>query len=234
MLTIIRARILSFVSRLSFLPASLNQAALRLQTWLQLGHAGAGRLLWAFIFLCVVIELTLLLLPGLRMPIYGLGAFWADLLKGGRPVYAAQPATMFVTYSVLHGGFEHLMGNMVMLYILGRQLRAVMGQGAMVLCFGAGVLGGAAGFALLNTSHLPMVGASGAVFGLAGALLAGEWWAFRRVGRVAWHVMRMMLLLLVLNVLLFVWFDGQLAWEAHLGGAIAGGLAGWAVMAWRP
>lgn len=202
---------------------------MRLRTWLQLGHAGAGVFIWGMIWLCCAIELALWAAdlglwagPQLRGLAYQYGGFWPGLLDDWRPNYPVQPWLMFVTYSLLHGGFEHIFGNMIMLYILGRQLRAVMGQGGVMLCYVTAVLGGALGFAVLNHSPFPMVGASGAIFGLAGALLADDWNERRQSGRRLWPVLRMVLLLAVMNLVLWVWLDGRLAWEAHFGGFLAG------------
>ena len=67
-----------------------------------------------------------------------------------------------------------------------------------------------------------MVGASGALFGLAGALLA---WSYvdRFVAREAlWPIARMAGLLIAINIAMYWGLDGQLAWQTHLGGFVAG------------
>lgn len=75
----------------------------------------------------------------------------------------------FVTPLFLHGGITHLVCNMFALYVWGRQLEALLGRGKYLLVyFGAGILGCAASFSL---SSAWSVGASGAIFGLFGALL---------------------------------------------------------------
>lgn len=211
--------------------SSITRVFDRFLAWLQLGHAGAGSFVWAIILVCVSVEVTLFATdfvlwdgPNLRSLAYQYGGFWAGLLGDWRPNYSAQPWLMFITYSFLHGGFEHLIGNMIMVYILGRQLRVVSGQGGVIVCYVVATLGGALGFVFLHHSPLPMVGASGAVFGLAGGLLADDWMAHRRAGVWPWPVIRMLLFLTVLNAAMSVWFEGQLAWGAHVGGAIAGWL----------
>ena len=67
-----------------------------------------------------------------------------------------------------------------------------------------------------------MVGASGGLFGLAGAILAWEYVDRFVLREALWPVARAVLLLVALNVLLYYAMDRLLAWEAHLGGFIAG------------
>ena len=68
------------------------------------------------------------------------------------------------------------------------------------------------------------VGASGALFGLAGALMA---WAYvdRFTARLGlWPIARVGALLIAINVAMYWALDGQLAWQTHLGGFVAGWL----------
>lgn len=161
-------------------------------------------------------------------------AFWPGLLKGWRANFAFQPELMFLTYGFLHAGITHLLFNMITLVSLGRFLVEELGAWRFMLLYGLAQLGGGLGYALLTTQTAPMVGASGALFGLAGALV----WMRLREGLsamttaealrdIAWPV----LLLVGMNVVMYVAMDGQLAWETHLGGFLAGA----AVMAviWR-
>jgi membrane associated rhomboid family serine protease len=66
------------------------------------------------------------------------------------------------------------------------------------------------------------VGASGALFGLAGGLLAWAYVDLYTFEERLWPVARAALLLAGLNLILWWAMDGQLAWETHLGGFIAG------------
>ena len=81
------------------------------------------------------------------------------------------------------------------------------------------------GYAALWTTPQPMVGASGALFGLAGAWLAWEY-VDRFTARIAlWPVARVIGMLIALNVVLFYSMNGQLAWQTHLGGFLMGWVA---------
>lgn len=193
----------------------------------------ATALLHGIIGLCVVIEAILLGAdwglwgsPHWRSLFYGYGAFWAGLLHGWRPNYALQPVTMFLSYAFLHGGSGHLIGNMLVLAPLGRMATERLGpRGFGGLYLGA-MLGGGVGFGLLATSPAPMVGASGAIFGLAGAWVVWGWQDRRRAGLRGWQAFAPALWatlgLVAINLVTLVLLSGNLAWETHLGGTLAG------------
>jgi len=153
-------------------------------------------------------------------------AFWPGLLWGGwTPNYPLQSVAMFVTYGFLHAGFWHLLFNMLTLVSLGGPLVADLGGRRFAWLYGAGLVGGGLGYALFATRPLPMVGASGALFGLAGALVwqhfAEDWREkppLQALRGALWPVS----LLIGLNVVMFYVMQGQLAWETHLGGFLAG------------
>jgi rhomboid protease GluP len=166
---------------------------------------------------------------------YQYGAFWAGLLHGWTPNYAAQPATMFLTHAVLHSGFGHMVGNVLGILTLGALAIGRLGRGWFLAICLLAVLSGALVFGLLTRSPQPMVGASGLVFGLAGIWAwgladdrrrAGQGW-----GRALWSVFAVTAALAMFNLIGFVILQGILAWETHLGGYLAGLLA--AVLATR-
>ncbi|WP_425053172.1 rhomboid family intramembrane serine protease [Psychromarinibacter sp. S121] len=195
-----------------------------------------SRVLLVIAAVCILIELVLQAAdmklfgsPLWRSRAYQYGAFWPGLLHGWRPNYGAQPYAMFLTYAMLHGGIGHLVGNMFTLLALGETVVRRVGQRGFLLIYSVAALGGAGLFGLLATSPRPMVGASGALFGLAGALV---YWNFvtptHRAGRMR-RLAGAIGSMIVLNALLWVLLDGLLAWETHLGGFIAGWLAAMAL-----
>ena len=191
----------------------------------------ASFVLLALIALCCGVELVLIAAdyglvgtPRWRGLAYQNGAFWAGLLYNWRPNYAAQPGLMFVTYAFLHSGLGHLLGNMLTLIFLGPIAQERVGQRGLAALYAISAIGGAVAFAVLSDSPQPMVGASGALFGLAGAWQYWEWADRRHAGRRTWPVWRTVLGLVFLNAVLWLWMDGSLAWETHLGGFIAGWL----------
>lgn len=82
----------------------------------------------------------------------------------------------FVTYAFLHGGWMHLIGNMVFLFIFGNSVSDKMGQLGYLLFYLAGAIFAGVGYVLLSTPIMggyipPVVGASGAISAVTGAFL---------------------------------------------------------------
>ena len=147
------------------------------------------------------------------------GALWP---LGDNPAGAPFRPWQIVSYGFLHGGLAHLLVNMITLWSLGRAvLERVHVRGFLLVYLGAQIGGGAV-FALVAHPFPPMVGASGALFGLAGALLAWNYVDRYTYREGLWPVATAAFWLVVLNLLLWWAMDGQLAWETHLGGFLAG------------
>ncbi len=88
----------------------------------------------------------------------------AGRLHAGIPAYATVLTSMF-----LHGGLLHLGGNMLFLWIFGGNVEDKLGHALyLVFYLVCGVLAGLAQILALETSVLPMVGASGAIAGVLG------------------------------------------------------------------
>lgn len=184
------------------------------------------------ILVCIGIEVTLSLSDAgliassrLRRIIYEYGGFWPGLLGDWTPNYFAQPWAMFLTYGFLHGGLAHLVVNMITLWSLGLVVLDRVGGRGFLMLYTASTLGGGMGYALLAPGLTPMVGASGALFGLAGGILAWSYVDRFTFRERLWPVARAFLLLLLLNVVLWWAMQGHLAWETHLGGFVAGWVA---------
>ena len=160
--------------------------------------------------------------PSLRGRVFMAGAFWASLLHGDTPLFAAQPATMFLTHAFLHGSLLHMVMNMTILLALGRFTADRYGAGAILPVFFAGAVCGGAVYGLFASGAYPMVGASGAVFAFLGLWIAWDWRRHRGLGASTAPVWRRVLVLVVLNVVIYVGLRGYLAWQAHLGGFLAG------------
>lgn len=154
--------------------------------------------------------------------------FWNQLLSGGVPLWPLQREAMFLTYALLHGGLLHLAGNVVVTLALAGIVVARSSDAGFVVLFCVGAIGGGIGYALLGPAGAPMVGASGAVFGLIGAWKYWEWEDRRRFGAPMRPLWLSVVGLALLNFVIFWMLDGLLAWEAHLGGAVAGAL--WAAV----
>lgn len=168
----------------------------------------------------------------LRTTALAYGAFWPGLLRDWQPNFPLQSGAMFATYAFLHAGPVHLAMNMLTLLSLGRAVIRRTGGRAFVLIYAVSVLGGGVGYGFLAPGYQPMVGASGALFGLAGALVVWEYDDRRRLRMDSRPILQALLLLVGVNVAMYWALDGRLAWQAHLGGALAGMLAAW--IAGRP
>jgi rhomboid protease GluP len=189
--------------------------------------------LWPLWLLAVLLVLPEAVLLGADAGLWGsriwrplawqYGGFWAGLWRGWQPNYAAQPWAMTFSYSFLHAGPGHLLGNLAGLWVLGGALRTDgTGTARLLALWAAGVLGGALAFGGLATSPAPMIGASGAVFGLVGA-----WWLndTARPGPLPRRALRasgLVLGLVALNGVMFLASTSGIAWETHLGGFLAG------------
>lgn len=183
----------------------------------------------ALFLISLIVELTL---AGADLGLWGTtrwrfnvlanAAFWPGLLGNWPRNYLLQPYTMFATYGFIHAGVSHFAVNMLTLFSLGPPIVDRIGQVRFLLLYVVAIIGGAMGFALLAHGTVPMVGASGALFGLAGALLSWEL-ADRMSRRLSLTpVWRAILMLIALNLVLWWAMNGQLAWQTHLGGFVAG------------
>ena len=140
------------------------------------------------------------------------------------PLGAAEP-WRFLTAAFLHGSLFHIALNMYVLYLTGPYLEQALGRWRFALLYLVSALGGSVGYLLLYGLGQPgTVGASGAVFGLFGAMLVLQ----RRL-RLP---LRQISIVIGLNLVVGFLFPG-IAWQAHLGGLVTGAALG-AVMALVP
>lgn len=170
----------------------------------------------------------------IRQFVYGLFGFWSPQFHAGHGLYPGQPAVMFLTYGLLHSGLMHLGMNMLSLAAVARELDRLIGSRMMALVYLVSQIAAALLFALMAPDAGPMVGASGAIFGLAGALIGhaavSGWRRHRPLGQL-W---RGVALMVVLNVALTVLMP-SIAWQAHLGGTLAGlAMGAWTGMRANP
>jgi membrane associated rhomboid family serine protease len=188
-------------------------------------------IIWGVIAICCGIEAVLMLADAgvlgttrLRQTAYEWAGFWPGLLAGWPPNYFGQSVAMFFSYGFLHGSVWHLAVNMITLWSLGRGVIARVGVARFAAIYIAALWGGALCFGFLADTFRPMVGASGALFGLAGALLAWDYADRAALKDRMGPVVQMLGLLVAINVVMYWAMNGQLAWETHLGGFVAGAL----------
>ena len=158
--------------------------------------------------------------------IYGFGAIPAVLFgKTALPVALTQaPAVLtLVTSMFLHGGFMHLAGNMLFLWVLGDNVEDAMGHKRFVAFYlVCGVAAALAHAALNPGSRIPMIGASGAISGVIGAYLMLHPKA--RIKVLVFYF----LVWLPAYVVLGFWIGFQFFSAAMAAGGAGGGVAWWA------
>lgn len=123
-----------------------------------------------------------------------------------------------VSSGFLHAGFFHLLMNMIFIWILGSQLEPALGKARFLTLYVVSLLCGSMG-ALVLQPQVPVVGASGAAFGLLGAAIV---MAHRR-GTNIWNTG--LGPVLVINLVITFAVPG-IAIGAHVGGVVGGLFAG--------
>jgi len=125
------------------------------------------------------------------------------------------------TSAFLHGNEGHLALNMLGLLWLGTPAEAVFGKARFALLYAIAIVGAGVGVVYFGTYEIPTLGASGAIYGLIGALGA----VGLRLGARGRALLMRIVPVLVLNLGLTFAFPFISA-AAHIGGLIAGFLAG--------
>jgi len=147
----------------------------------------------------------------------------------GATLAAAGEHWRFVTGNLLHAGFLHLSLNVLGLVVLGELVEKPLGSArtaVLVVLSGLGAMLGSA-----TAGYEEVVGASGIVCGLAGALVYLELQMPERLP-AAWRVPRRLLYVALVAEVLLAWWVPVVAGAAHAGGFVAG-LVGAAVVAPR-
>lgn len=122
------------------------------------------------------------------------------------------------TAMFLHANLTHVLFNMWALYLFGPALERRFGSVSFAALFLAAGLGGGSLYYAVGRLD-PAIGASGAIFGLMGALLAAT---YRQRHTPAGRAVFSQLMLLLLINLSLPFIIPNIAWEAHLGGLVAG------------
>ena len=148
------------------------------------------------------------------------------------PEYGAFEPWRMLTSAFLHsqGFILHIVLNMYMLWIFGQALEPLLGRLRFLAVYVLSAIGGSVGYLLLTPAYIPgqpvsgVVGASGAIFGLFGAMLVVQ----RHRGG---DTKQLWILSAINGAIGFL--VPQIAWRAHLGGLVTGALCA-AVIAYVP
>ena len=177
-------------------------------------RSGAPVVTYAMIAICVLMYLVTLVAPSVERSLALVPAF-----------LAARPWTV-LTGAFLHGGLLHILFNMLALYWVGRSIEPAMGWWRFLTVYLVSALGGSAfilAWCLVQPSQIfaSTVGASGAVFGLFGAIFVMQ--------RLGGSDTTSILVLLGIN-LAYGFVATGISWQGHVGGLLAGAAATWALV----
>lgn len=182
--------------------------------------------------------------PDLDALFYTAAVVPAELTRSlqGQPVAGGFPEwTTLITSQFLHGGWLHLGGNMLYLWVFGNNLEEQMGRlrylAFYLLC---GVLAGLTQWYFAQSSSIPSLGASGAIAGVLGAyvirfpkvriLTLISFFAFRVPAYLFlgfWFIQQAFYSLTSLNVTTNIGMEnGGIAYWAHAGGFVFGAILG--------
>jgi membrane associated rhomboid family serine protease len=144
------------------------------------------------------------------------------LLLDPREVQSGQLYRL-VSVTLVHGGFLHLFLNMYALWIVGPVVESIWGKRLFVLFYLVTAIGGSTGSFVF--SHAASVGASGAIFGLVGVILAGTMAHHPVLDRRARAIVPQLGMFVIINLVFgFVSQAGGLNIDnaAHIGGLLTG------------
>ncbi len=144
------------------------------------------------------------------------------------PVFAHEQPYRFLTAAFLHGSILHLASNMIALWFVGPYLEQALGRTRFVALYLVSAFAGQVAVLVFAAAtggwDTWVVGASGAVFGLFGAIFFVQ----RRLGLDAAGIVG----LIAINVVIGFTVP-NIAWQAHAGGLVVGALMG-AVYSFAP
>ncbi|MBP2436868.1 rhomboid family intramembrane serine protease [Microbacterium amylolyticum] len=159
-----------------------------------------------------LLQMVSIVAPGFQVQAWLM--FYAPYLY---PEFGTFQPWRIVTAAIVHSGFWHVALNMIALWMVGRILEPMLGGGRFLTTYLMSAAGGSAAVALLSFGT-PVVGASGAVFGLFGALLV--------IGRSVGANMTGLFIVLGINLVLGFVPVFNISWQAHVGGLAVGALIG--------
>jgi membrane associated rhomboid family serine protease len=173
------------------------------------------------------------------------GVVPADLTAAwARGDYLSQETATLVTSQFLHGGWFHLLGNMLYLWIFGNNVEDRLGRvGFLLFYLAGGVLAGLSQVAIDPSSTIPTIGASGAIAAVLGAYFV--FFPKARVTSLVFLGFFYQLIDVPAIIVLGFWFvlqiidglaslgmtsAGGVAVFAHIGGFVVGALAARAIV----
>ena len=193
-----------------------------------IGDENAGTIIkpfvnWTIIGLCIAVFVYELTLPPARLYAFFLqwGAIPAEITR-------LRDLHGLITSMFLHGGWAHIIGNMVFLLVFGDNIEDAMGHLSYLLFYLlTGIAAGLAQIVLNPSSTIPLIGASGAISGVLGAYIV--LFPHGKVRALVFFGYFGQVVLVPAWVMIGLWFVIQLfSGVASLGAPDVGGVAFWA------
>jgi membrane associated rhomboid family serine protease len=178
----------------------------------RLTGAGAPVVTYAIIAVCVVVFILQ------SLPFIGGQVTQAIQYAGVYSDPRAFEPWRMLTSVFAHASIIHILLNMYTLWIFGSILEPMLGRLRFLGLFLISGFAGSVGVLLLGNPLQPVVGASGAIFGMFGAFFIIQ----RRLGGNATQI----LVLVALNIGIGFLPGLNIAWQAHVGGLVGGFLVG--------
>jgi membrane associated rhomboid family serine protease len=140
----------------------------------------------------------------------------------GAQIYAQGDWYRLVTAMFLHASLLHLALNMLVLYWCGTVVERALGTWRFLLVYFVAGVAGSAGALLFSGPFAVTVGASGAIYGIFGALLVLE---YRATGSFTGPALSLIVINLALSFVI-----PNISWGGHVGGLVGGTLATFALV----
>ncbi|MEO9651556.1 MAG: rhomboid family intramembrane serine protease [Roseobacter sp.] len=197
-------------------------------------HNPSGRKPYVTYGLLITNVVVFLSYVAIMNDVRALNAFWQAWAFTPSRLSEFEGYRTLVTYMFLHGGWLHLAGNMLFLWIFGDNIEDVLGHGKfLAFYFACGVIAALSQYSLQTSSDIPIVGASGAVAGIMGGyfllfpkakvdILIILIVFFRVLPMPAWIVLAVWIGMQFVGGLLADPDEAGVAYWAHAGGFIAG------------
>lgn len=144
-------------------------------------------------------------------PVLQRGALWPDAVLINHQWWR------IITAAFLHGSLMHIFVNMISLWSLGRFIEYIAGSTRMAIIYAISLVASGLGVVFWSAHDIPTLGASGAIFGLFGALFA----IGVKLGRPGMQLVRDNIGILILN-LIITFTVPAISWQAHVSGLVTG------------
>ena len=153
--------------------------------------------------------------------------FPLDFSTPYKELFFGQNLVMFFSYSFLHGNFFHMIINVAIFFALGKQIEEQLGAINLILIFISTSIAGADAYQILSSGNsVPMVGASGGVFGFFGFIKGKELIYSVRHNLTILPFLNLIFGLILLHIILVLLYPTiipfQIGWQGHLGGFASG------------